>query len=81
MIKVYYKDGCGSCVKVKTILNAYGIKYEQINLSEKERREERAMIRDKNIKTLPVIVLENGNMISDCSEESIMSLIRFGDIK
>ena len=81
MIKLYYKDGCGNCSKVKVILQAYGIKYEPINLSEPDKREERRKIREVGVRLLPIIMLEDGKMITECNEESIIAHIRYGDIK
>ena len=81
MIKLYYKDGCSSCTKAKTIFEAYGIKYIPINLSNPDKREERKYIRNLHIDSLPVIELENGKIIIDCNEDDIIALIRFGDIQ
>jgi hypothetical protein len=32
------------------------------------------------INYLPVMELDNGKIVTDCSEESILDLIRFGDL-
>ncbi len=80
MIKLYYKTGCDKCLICKNNLHRYNIQYEPINLSEKERVEERKRFRAMGINYLPVMELDNGKIVTDCSEESILDLIRFGDL-
>jgi glutaredoxin len=81
MTKLYYKEGCGNCVNVKTVLEAYGIKYTPINLSEKDKIEERKYIREIGVKYLPIIVLDNGKIITDCTYDGVIELIRYGDLR
>jgi glutaredoxin len=79
-MKLYYKDGCTHCIDTKQKLNLYGIKYTAINLSDKEMGEERKNFRALGYNYLPIIVLDNGKVITDCSPEAIMELVKYGDL-
>lgn len=81
MIKLYCKKGCNHCEEAKIVLNIHGIKYTTIDLLEKDNRAEREYFRSLKIGFVPIIVLDNGKIITDCSVEGIKALIEYGDIK
>jgi glutaredoxin len=81
MIKLYYKEGCKHCEEAKTILSLYNIQYTAINLSEKDKRAEREYFRGLGVNFIPVLVLENGKIVTDCSADAIKELVRYGDLK
>ena len=53
MLKVYWRPGCSSCVKVKEFLSGLGVAYESINVS----AEPQAMdeLRALGVRTVPVV--------------------------
>jgi glutaredoxin len=52
-LKVYWRPGCSSCVKVKEFLSGLGIDYESINVS--ARPEAMEELRALGVRTVPVV--------------------------
>jgi len=52
-IKVYWRPGCSSCVKVKEFLTKLGVEYESINVS--ARPEAMEELRELGVRTVPVV--------------------------
>jgi glutaredoxin len=53
-LKVYWRVGCSSCVRVKEFLTKLGVDYESINVS--ARPEAMADLRELGVRTVPVVV-------------------------
>src|SRR5687767_3366518 len=52
-LKVYWRPGCSSCVKVKEFLSGLGVEYESINVS--ARPEAMDELRAMGVRTVPVV--------------------------
>ena len=52
-LKVYWRPGCSSCVKVKEFLSGLGVEYESINVS--ARPEAMDELRELGVRTVPVV--------------------------
>jgi glutaredoxin/uncharacterized damage-inducible protein DinB len=52
-LKVYWRPGCSSCVKVKEFLSGLGVDYESINVS--ARPEAMDELRELGVRTVPVV--------------------------
>lgn len=52
-LRVYWRPGCSSCVKVKEYLSALGVEYESINVSAKP--EAMAELAEMGVRTVPVV--------------------------
>ena len=52
-LKVYWRPGCSSCVKVKEFLTKLGVDYESINVS--ARPEAMDELRELGVRTVPVV--------------------------
>jgi glutaredoxin/uncharacterized damage-inducible protein DinB len=52
-LRVYWRPGCSSCVKVKEFLTNLGVDYESINVS--ARPEAMAELRELGVRTVPVV--------------------------
>src|SRR3954468_7183968 len=52
-LKVYWRPGCSSCVKVKEFLTKLGVEYESINVSAKP--EAMDELRELGLRTVPVV--------------------------
>src|SRR6184192_474076 len=52
-LRVYWRPGCSSCVKVKEFLTNLGVDYESINVS--ARPEAMAELRALGVRTVPVV--------------------------
>ena len=61
MIKVYSKTACPQCRMVKKFLDDKGIAYEEINVENNPDAKE--YLESANIRTVPVTVTPNGEMI------------------
>ena len=57
-IKIYTTKDCGYCKKAKMLLGRYKAKYQEINIANKEDREEMAHL-SGGIKTVPQIFINN----------------------
>src|SRR2546426_1097270 len=53
MLKVYWRPGCSSCVRVKEFLTGLGVSYESINVS--ARPEAMEELRQLGVRTVPVV--------------------------
>jgi glutaredoxin/uncharacterized damage-inducible protein DinB len=53
MVKVYWRPGCSSCVRVKEFLTGLGVDYESINVSAKPEAMEE--LRELGVRTVPVV--------------------------
>ena len=53
MLKVYWRPGCSSCVRVKEFLTGLGVPYESINVSAKP--EAMDDLRELGVRTVPVV--------------------------
>src|ERR671935_2631573 len=53
MLKVYWRPGCSSCVRVKEFLTGLGVPYESINVS--ARPEAMEELRELGVRTVPVV--------------------------
>jgi glutaredoxin/uncharacterized damage-inducible protein DinB len=53
MLKVYWRPGCSSCVRVKEFLSGLGVSYESINVS--ARPEAMEELRELGVRTVPVV--------------------------
>src|SRR5918911_1705864 len=52
-LRVYWRPGCSSCVKVKEFLTQQGVEYESINVS--ARPEAMAELAQMGVRTVPVV--------------------------
>lgn len=52
-LRVYWRPGCSSCVKVKEFLSGLGVEYESINVS--ARPEAMEELRELGVRTVPVV--------------------------
>src|SRR5438094_10599848 len=52
-LRVYWRPGCSSCVKVKEFLTNLGVEYESINVS--ARPEAMDELRSLGVRTVPVV--------------------------
>jgi glutaredoxin len=52
-LRVYWRPGCSSCVKVKEFLSQLGVEYESINVSAKP--EAMAELAEMGVRTVPVV--------------------------
>jgi glutaredoxin/uncharacterized damage-inducible protein DinB len=52
-LRVYWRPGCSSCVKVKEFLSGLGVDYESINVS--ARPEAMEELRELGVRTVPVV--------------------------
>ena len=52
-LRVYWRPGCSSCVKVKEFLSGLGVAYESINVS--ARPEAMDELREMGVRTVPVV--------------------------
>src|SRR5918912_3329685 len=52
-LRVYWRPGCSSCVKVKEFLTNLGVDYESINVS--ARPEAMAELAELGVRTVPVV--------------------------
>jgi glutaredoxin/uncharacterized damage-inducible protein DinB len=52
-LRVYWRPGCSSCVKVKEFLTNLGVEYESINVS--ARPEAMEELREMGVRTVPVV--------------------------
>jgi glutaredoxin/uncharacterized damage-inducible protein DinB len=52
-LRVYWRPGCSSCVKVKEFLSGLGVDYESINVS--ARPEAMDELREMGVRTVPVV--------------------------
>jgi glutaredoxin/uncharacterized damage-inducible protein DinB len=52
-LRVYWRPGCSSCVRVKEFLSSLGIDYESINVSAKPEAMEE--LREMGVRTVPVV--------------------------
>ena len=52
-LRVYWRPGCSSCVKVKEFLTNLGVEYESINVS--ARPEAMDELRELGVRTVPVV--------------------------
>src|SRR5919197_6545950 len=52
-LRVYWRPGCSSCVKVKEFLSQLGVQYESINVS--ARPEAMAELAELGVRTVPVV--------------------------
>ena len=52
-LRVYWRPGCSSCVKVKEFLSGLGVDYESINVSAKP--EAMDELREMGVRTVPVV--------------------------
>src|SRR5687767_11205102 len=52
-LKVYWRPGCSTCVKVKEFLSGLGVRYESINVS--ARPEAMDELRELGVRTVPVV--------------------------
>ena len=52
-LRVYWRPGCSSCVKVKEFLSSLGVEYESINVS--ARPEAMDELRELGVRTVPVV--------------------------
>jgi len=53
LLKVYWRPGCSSCVRVKEFLSGLGVEYESVNVS--ERPESMEELRAMGVRTVPVV--------------------------
>jgi glutaredoxin/uncharacterized damage-inducible protein DinB len=53
MVKVYWRPGCSSCVRVKEFLSGLGVDYESINVSATPQAMEE--LRELGVRTVPVV--------------------------
>jgi glutaredoxin/uncharacterized damage-inducible protein DinB len=53
MLKVYWRPGCSSCVRVKEFLSGLGVDYESINVSATPQAMEE--LRELGVRTVPVV--------------------------
>jgi len=84
MIKIYFTPKCGKCSIAKQILDKHFIKYTTIDLTEKERTEDRKFFRSLGLQYLPLIIIEKENekkLITDCSESNLTLLIESGELR
>jgi glutaredoxin/uncharacterized damage-inducible protein DinB len=56
-LKVYWRTGCSSCVRVKEFLSGLGVEYESINVSATPEAMEE--LRELGVRTVPVVRLGN----------------------
>src|SRR2546423_10942984 len=56
-LKVYWRTGCSSCVRVKEFLSGLGVEYESINVSATPEAMED--LRELGVRTVPVVRLGN----------------------
>src|ERR687883_1023970 len=52
-LRVYWRPGCSSCVKVKEFLTNLGVEYESVNVS--ARPEAMEELRSLGVRTVPVV--------------------------
>jgi glutaredoxin len=52
-LKVYWRPGCSSCVRVKEFLTGLGVEYESVNVSAKPEAMEE--LRELGVRTVPVV--------------------------
>ena len=66
-LKVYWKTGCSSCVKVKEFLSQLGVDYESINIS--ARPEAMQDLAQLGVRTVPVVVRGTDYVFAQALEE------------
>lgn len=66
-IELYYRDFCGFCARVETILQSKGLEYERIDIWADAANKEQMVARTKGKTTVPQ-VFADGAYIGDSSK-------------
>lgn len=74
MLKVYSKNNCPQCVKLKTQLETWGVEYEAVNID--ENMDARNFVVEQGHRMVPVLYndLENIN-VNNLTKEKLLEII------
>jgi glutaredoxin len=74
MLKVYSKNNCPQCVKLKTQLETWGVEYNTVNIDED--MDARNFVIEKGHRMVPVLYndLENIN-VNNLTKEKLLEII------
>src|SRR5207247_120219 len=66
-LRVYWRPGCSSCVKVKEFLSQLGVDYQSINVSATP--EAMDELREMGVRTVPVVARGRGYVFAQALED------------
>ena len=74
MLKVYSKNNCPNCVKLKTQLKTWGVEYEEVNIEQD--MDARNFVVEQGHRMVPVLYndLENIN-VNNLTKEKLLEII------
>jgi len=76
MIKLYGTTWCGDCARSKAFLEEKGIKYEFIDIDRDVKAMKYVEEVNKGVKTVPIIVFEDGSVLVEPSNEELGKKLR-----
>ena len=71
----YGTSWCGDCRRARYVLDKKKIKYEDINIDEDQAGEKIVLEHNKGVRSIPVIVFEDGSVLVEPSEKMLLSKI------